>query len=101
MIKGRVLCASCILLMIGGTFILYMLLGQSFHFERYAHHDISQSDPAYSTLSETLESAPEVDTRLPDRSSDRTVQSIQNRVINMDFIGSQLRHSRRSIDSSR
>src|SRR5208282_4282672 len=60
--KGEGTCASCTLLIIGGTFILYMLLGQSFHFERF-----SQSDSAYSSLSETLESAAETDTELSDR----------------------------------
>lgn len=69
MIKGRVFICLPLLLMTGGTFILYMLLGQSLHFERYSHGgDISQTDPVYSTLSGTLESGSEVDTQLPERS---------------------------------
>jgi KUP system potassium uptake protein len=53
-----------ILLMIGGTFVLYMLLGQAFNFERHSHDDLSHSDSiVYSTLMET-QSAPEMDTKL-------------------------------------
>lgn len=50
-------------LMIGGTFVLYMLLGQAFNFERYSHDHLEHSDSIYSTLMDT-QSAPEMDTRL-------------------------------------